>query len=112
MRSLLHAEGAFFVSMRGARAGGTRGKQVMGPSILCHVIRSSPGFDVPVVDVGLGCGVPYLEKDRALDYNSLGEAMRSIWKDPVWDDVEIWSEAGRALVGQAGYYVSRVTEVK
>ena len=70
------------------------------------------GFDVPVVDVGLGCGVPYLEKDRALDYNSLGEAMRSIWKDPVWADVEIWSEAGRALVGQAGYYVSRVTEVK
>lgn len=70
------------------------------------------GFDVSVVDVGLGCGVPYLEKDRALDYNSLGEAMRSIWKDPVWADVEIWSEAGRALVGQAGYYVSRVTEVK
>ena len=83
-------------------------------TIVVETIKTfkAQGFDVPVVDVGLGCGVPYLEKDRALDYNSLGEAMRSIWKDPVWADVEIWSEAGRALVGQAGYYVSRVTEVK
>ena len=70
------------------------------------------GLAVPVVDVGLGCGVPYLEKDRALDYDSLREQIRSIWGDPVWDGIEIWSEAGRALVGQAGYYVSRVTEVK
>ena len=70
------------------------------------------GLEVPVVDVGLGCGVPYLEKDRAIDYDSLREQIRSIWEDPVWDGVEIWSEAGRALVGQAGYYVSRVTEVK
>jgi diaminopimelate decarboxylase len=70
------------------------------------------GLEVPVVDVGLGCGVPYLEKDRALDYDSLREQIWSIWRDPVWDGVEIWSEAGRALVGQAGYYVSRVTEVK
>jgi len=70
------------------------------------------GLDVPVVDVGLGCGVPYLEKDRALDYDSLREQIRSIWRDPVWDGIEIWSEAGRALVGPAGYYVSRVTELK
>ena len=65
-----------------------------------------------VVDVGLGCGVPYLEKDRALDYDSLGEqsgqygVIRS----------GLASKSGRRpvelLVGQAGYYVSRVTEVK
>jgi diaminopimelate decarboxylase len=70
------------------------------------------GLEVPVIDVGLGCGVPYLEKDRALDYEALREQMQAMWKDPVWEGVEIWSEAGRALVGQAGYYVSRVSEVK
>jgi diaminopimelate decarboxylase len=70
------------------------------------------GLQVPLVDVGLGCGVPYLEKDRALDYEALAEQLRARWQDPVWAGVEIWSEAGRALVGQAGYYVSRVTEVK
>ena len=82
--------------------------------IVIETIRTfkAQGFGVSVVDVGLGCGVPYLEKDQALDYDSLGEQIRSLWQDPLWAGVEIWSEAGRALVGQAGYYVSRVTEVK
>jgi diaminopimelate decarboxylase len=82
--------------------------------IVAETIKTfkAQGLEVQVVDVGLGCGVPYLEKDRALDYDSLGEQIRSIWRDPVWDGVEIWSEAGRALVGQAGYYVARVTELK
>lgn len=70
------------------------------------------GLVVPAVDVGLGCGVPYLGKDVVLDYVSLREQVGSILADPVWDGVQVWSEAGRALVGQAGYYVSRVTEVK
>lgn len=70
------------------------------------------GLKLQVVDVGLGCGVPYLEKDGMLDYDALHEQVRAIWKDPVWDGIEIWSEAGRALVGEAGYYVSRVTDIK
>jgi diaminopimelate decarboxylase len=73
---------------------------------------NAEGLKVQVVDVGLGCGVPYLEKDTALDYDSLRNQVHSIWKDPIWDGVEIWSEAGRALVGGAGYYVSRVTDIK
>lgn len=83
-------------------------------NIVVETIRAfkAEGLKVPVVDVGLGCGVPYLEKDERLDYDSLREQLLAIWRDPVWDGIEIWSEAGRALVGQAGYYVSRVTEVK
>ena len=82
--------------------------------IVMETLRTfrAEGLQVPLVDVGLGCGVPYLEKDRALDYEALAEQLRARWQDPVWAGVEIWSEAGRALVGQAGYYVSRVTEVK
>lgn len=82
--------------------------------IIVENIRAfkAEGLKVSVVDVGLGCGVPYLEKDLRLDYDSLREQIWLFWRDPVWDGVEIWSEAGRALVGQAGYYVSRVTEVK
>ena len=83
-------------------------------NIVVDTIRTfkAEGLKVPVVDVGLGCGVPYLEKDERLDYDSLREKILSVWGDPVWDGIEVWSEAGRALVGQAGYYVSRVTEVK
>lgn len=83
-------------------------------NIVTETIKAfeAEGLKVQVIDVGLGCGVPYLEKDRALDYDSLREQCRPIWADPVWSGVELWSEAGRALVGHAGYYVSRVTEVK
>jgi diaminopimelate decarboxylase len=83
-------------------------------TIVADTIKAfrAEGLEVAVVDVGLGCGVPYLEKDPALDYDSLREQTRAIWKDPVWDGIEIWSEAGRALVAQAGYYLSRVTELK
>lgn len=82
--------------------------------IVVETIRrfTTAGLKIQLVDVGLGCGVPYLEKDGALDYGALREQVQSIWSDPVWDGIEIWSEAGRALVGQAGYYVSRVTEIK
>jgi diaminopimelate decarboxylase len=82
--------------------------------IVVETIRTftAGGVKVQVVDVGLGCGVPYLEKDERLDYAALREQVQSIWSDDVWDGIEIWSEAGRALVGQAGYYVSRVTDVK
>ena len=82
--------------------------------IVVETIRKfiAEGLKVRVVDVGLGCGVPYLEKDGVLDYGSLREQVQPIWGDPVWDGIEIWSEAGRALVGQAGYYVSRVTDIK
>jgi len=83
-------------------------------NIVAETIRTfkAEGLKVTVADVGLGCGVPYLEKDERLDFDSLREQIFSIWSDPVWDEIEIWSEAGRALVGKAGYYVSRVTEVK
>ena len=47
-------------------------------NIVVETIRAfkAEGLKVPVVDVGLGCGVPYLEKDERLDYDSLRE---KIW---------------------------------
>jgi len=67
---------------------------------------------VPTVDVGLGCGVTYLERDSPLDYEDLGAGLRNIWRDPAWMGTQIWSEAGRALVGHAGWFVCRVLERK
>lgn len=67
---------------------------------------------VPTVDVGLGCGVTYLERDSPLDYDALGAQLRDLWRDPAWRDTRVWSEAGRALVGHAGWFVCRVMERK
>lgn len=70
------------------------------------------GVPVEIVDLGLGCGVPYLEKDAELDMALVREKLRPLWNSPPWSSVQLWTEAGRALVGRSGYYVSRVLERK
>ena len=64
------------------------------------------------VDVGLGVGVPYLADDEGPDYRVLQAALRDEWRRDAWLDIDVWSEAGRALVGRSGYFVARVTEAK
>ncbi|MCB8978812.1 MAG: alanine racemase [Ardenticatenaceae bacterium] len=70
------------------------------------------GVAIQVVDLGLGCGVPYLARDKALDEAALREQLHAHWQNPVWDDVDIWFEAGRALVARSGYYLARVIDRK
>ena len=70
------------------------------------------GLPIRVVDVGLGCGVRCFEKDPELDYESLAGLLREQWQHPAWQGIELWSEAGRALVASCGYFVARVTETK
>jgi len=69
-------------------------------------------LDLKVIDLGLGCGVPYLAKDAALDMSALREQLWLRWQSETWSSIEIWAEAGRALVASAGYFVARVTERK
>ena len=66
----------------------------------------------PAVDLGLGCGVPYLAKDQALAWDVLSEQFRQAWQRPPWSSLDIWFEAGRALTAGAGYFVARVVERK
>ena len=65
-----------------------------------------------VIDLGLGLGVPYLGRDAELDLESLGADLREKWRTRPWADLEIWFEAGRALVARSGYFVARVMEKK
>jgi diaminopimelate decarboxylase len=82
--------------------------------IMTDVIRQffSDGVEPRIVDIGLGCGVPYLEKDNDLDRAALAEQLAERWSEPIWSRVSLWSEAGRALAGPAGFYVTRVIERK
>jgi diaminopimelate decarboxylase len=70
------------------------------------------GLDVRVVDLGLGCGVPYLAKDTPLDVSTLRDRLQSRWQTSTWSGIEVWFETGRALVASAGYFVARVMERK
>ena len=83
-------------------------------TIVTDVLRQFAAAGVPIklVDVGLGCGVPYLEKDPALDLEVVRRELTPLWSDPVWSGVELWSEAGRSLVAHAGSFISTVIERK
>ena len=83
-------------------------------SIVTDVLRQfdSAGLRVRLVDLGLGVGVPYIEKDTELDCNRLAEELRPLWADPVWSGVEVWSEAGRSLVARSGVFIAAVIERK
>ena len=70
------------------------------------------GIEIQVVDLGLGCGVPYLARDKALDEAALRAELQARWQDPVWSDIDVWFEAGRALVARSGYYIARVIDRK
>ncbi len=82
--------------------------------IVAGILRQfrDAGCEIPRVDVGLGCGVPYLARDVDLDTDALADGLSELWADPVWSGVELWSEAGRFLVGQSGTFVTRVLERK
>jgi diaminopimelate decarboxylase len=69
-------------------------------------------FYLKIVDIGLGYGVAYFAKDSALDMSALREQLWQRWQSEMWSSIEIWAEAGRALVACAGYFVARVTEKK
>lgn len=70
------------------------------------------GITPAVADVGLGCGVPYLERDVELDSQALHERLQEAWAEPVWQSTTLWTEAGRSLVARSGCYVTRVLERK
>lgn len=87
---------------------------VQAVEVVEETIRTfrAAGVTIHVVDLGLGCGVPYLARDKALDEAALREQLQTHWQDPVWADIDIWFEAGRALVARSGYYIARVVDRK
>ena len=66
------------------------------------------------VNIGGGYGIPYFPGERDLDLPAVGRALRDLLADrrARFGDTEFIVELGRYLVGEAGYYVARVTDVK
>ncbi len=82
-----------------------------------HVERIIEQFTIEniplrVIDLGLGCGVPYNNAEEELDRQGLKEELSTIWNGSVWKNIEIWGEAGRALIAPSGYFIAKVIERK
>lgn len=80
------------------------GSQVFDVSSFARVIEALAGFvslvDVPVLSIGGGLGVPYVEGEQAPTITEWGGAIRSA-TDLAALEVEVHAEPGRAIVARS-----------
>jgi diaminopimelate decarboxylase len=79
-------------------------------------LRLSGEADVPLrsLNIGGGFGIPYFPGDQPLDVTAVGQRLGGVLAEhaPALADTAVIVELGRYLVGEAGYYVCRITERK
>ncbi len=73
-------------------------------------LADSLGFELQVLDLGGGLGIPYAKGDNSLSWHELTSALAQIKRQANLN--ELWMELGRYAVGEYGCYVSKVVDVK
>jgi diaminopimelate decarboxylase len=81
------------------------------------VVRLAGAAPEPVryLNVGGGFGIPYFERDQALDLVAIGDSLAAVLAEqlrPALPEARLVVELGRYLVGEAGVYVTRVIDHK
>ena len=81
------------------------------------VVRLASAAPQPVryVNVGGGFGIPYFERDQALDLAAIGDSLAAVLSGqlrPALPEARVVVELGRYLVGEAGVYVTRIIDRK
>jgi diaminopimelate decarboxylase len=101
------------------------GSQNLNADILCEAQRrtvelalqlaeESP-LPVRYLNLGGGFGIPYSEKDEALDLAAIGQNLAGLLDDairPRLPEARVVLELGRYIVGECGFYVTRVVDRK
>jgi diaminopimelate decarboxylase len=107
----LHAFGASNVLDASALA-----EHIRSTVALAGEVAQRAGFELRLVDVGGGLGIPYEAHEEGLDLLGLGARLRAMtadWSaDAVTRGARILIEPGRFLVGPAGAYLCRVVDRK
>lgn len=75
-------------------------------------LQDQLGYDLTLIDVGGGLGIPYSADDPELDIRDLGTGLDEILGDHPWFSGDVLLEPGRWLSGPSGVYVTTVTRVK
>ncbi|MEO5578356.1 MAG: pyridoxal-dependent decarboxylase, exosortase A system-associated, partial [Sphingomicrobium sp.] len=89
--------------------------EAQGASVtLAGQIADAAGAEPPEVNLGGGFGIPYFAGEAPLDLYSLGQAMGDMLAEcpPPLCASRFTLELGRWLVGEAGVYLTRVTDRK
>jgi len=101
------------------------GSQNLDAEILCEAQRNTVELALRLADaapepvrylnIGGGFGIPYFEKDRPLDLQAIGENLERLVSGairPALPGARVVVELGRYIVGEAGFYVTRVLDRK
>jgi diaminopimelate decarboxylase len=101
------------------------GSQNLSAEILCAAqsktvdlaLRLAGSSHLPVryLNLGGGFGIPYFSKDRPLDLAAIGQNLHELLADairPNLPDARVVVELGRYIVGECGFYVTRVVDRK
>ncbi len=77
-------------------------------------LAASSGLHFASLNIGGGYGIPYFPNEQALDLAAVGDALDATLTRhaDALAGTEIVVELGRYLVGEAGYYVARVSDIK
>jgi diaminopimelate decarboxylase len=101
------------------------GSQNLNPEILCDAqgktvelaLRLAEDAPRPVryLNIGGGFGIPYFEGDEPLDVAAIGRNLDALLRDairPSLPDARVVVELGRYIVGECGFYVTRIIDRK
>ena len=102
------------------------GTQILDYSVLIQQYRcgleiarrtaKQMGQPLHTLDFGGGLGIPYFAKEEELDIERLGEELKKLMaeieNDEEFAGTRFVVEPGRYLVGEAGVYVTRITDIK
>jgi diaminopimelate decarboxylase len=101
------------------------GSQNLGAEILCEAQRKTVELTlrlaecsaVPIryVNLGGGFGIPYFERDQPLDLEEIADNLHELLDAairPALPDARVVIELGRYIVGESGFYVTRVVDRK
>ncbi|MCQ4936118.1 MULTISPECIES: diaminopimelate decarboxylase family protein [Anaerotignum] len=82
--------------------------------LLAIAFQEAIGYRLTFINMGSGLGIPYAKKDIPLDTKYLGEKTFSFMKDfqEKLEGVKLILETGRYVVGESGYYITRVMDKK
>lgn len=101
------------------------GSQNLHADILCEALSKNVALLLKLADecprpvrylnLGGGFGIPYFDKDTALDLSPVGKTLGELVESavrPRLPDARVVIELGRYLVGESGVYVTRVVDRK
>ena len=77
---------------------------------LARRLSDEAGAMPPLVNIGGGFGIPYFAGDRPVDVAAVGSALGGVID--TFQETRFAVELGRYLVGEAGIYLTRVTDRK